>query len=199
VAPLAATRTHIELYRASMEERGLAASTVDRRLSTVCGYYRFAHLDGRIPSNPALHVRRPAVHPTTQRGTDRGELAAFLYSAERISPIHAALAVLLGLNGLRISEACSSNIEDLGFERGHRTLRILGKGNRPAVVPLVPRTTLGSSPSSAWRPWRRRCGYRSSPRTSTRCSPSATRRRDAGRADRRRPRPRRVHDDPGLG
>ena len=96
VAPLAATRTLIELYRASMEERGLAASTVDRRLSTVCGYYRFAHLDSRIQSNPALHVRRPVVHPTPQRGMDRGELAAFLYSAERISPIHAALAVLGG-------------------------------------------------------------------------------------------------------
>ena len=46
VAPLAATRTHIELYRAWMDERGLAASTVDRRLSKVCGYYRFAHIDG---------------------------------------------------------------------------------------------------------------------------------------------------------
>jgi site-specific recombinase XerD len=29
-----ATRTHLELYRTSMEERGLAASTIDRRLST---------------------------------------------------------------------------------------------------------------------------------------------------------------------
>src|SRR5215211_9540558 len=65
--PLQATRAHIELYRAWMEQRGLAASTVDRRLSTVCGYYRFAHLDGRIPANPALHVRRPHVHPTAQR------------------------------------------------------------------------------------------------------------------------------------
>jgi integrase len=71
---------------------------------------------------------------------DRGELAAFLYTAERISPLHAALAVLLGLNGLRVSEVCNANIEDLGVERGHRTLRIIGKGNRPAVVPLVPRT-----------------------------------------------------------
>ena len=53
---------------------------------------------------------------------------------------HAALAVLLGLNGLRVSEACATNIEDLGFERGHRTLRIVGKGNKPAVIPLVPRT-----------------------------------------------------------
>jgi integrase len=48
--------------------------------------------------------------------------------------------VLLGLNGLRVSEACSADIENLGFERGHRTLRIIGKGNKPAVIPLVPRT-----------------------------------------------------------
>lgn len=50
------------------------------------------------------------------------------------------MAVLLGLNGLRVSEACSTDIENLGFERGHRTLRIVGKGNRPAFIPLVPRT-----------------------------------------------------------
>ena len=97
VAPLAATRAHIELYRAWMDERGLAPSTVDRRLSTVCGYYRFAHIDGRIPANPAQYVRRPRVHPAAQRGMDRGELASFLYTAERTSPMHAALAVLLGL------------------------------------------------------------------------------------------------------
>ena len=52
-AAAAATRAHIELYRAWMEERGLAAATIDRRLSTVCGYYRFAHIDGRIgPTRP---------------------------------------------------------------------------------------------------------------------------------------------------
>lgn len=56
---LSATRPHIELYRSWMEQRGLAASTIDRRLSTVCGFYRFAHIDGRIGSNPAQYVRRP--------------------------------------------------------------------------------------------------------------------------------------------
>jgi len=137
---LSATRPHIELYRVAMEERGLAASTVDRRLSTVCGYYRFAHIDGRIASNPAQYVRRPKVPPSTARGLDRGELGTFLFTAERFDHAHAALAVLLGLNGLRVSEACGTNVEDLGFERGHRTLRIVGKGNKPAVIPLVPRT-----------------------------------------------------------
>jgi integrase len=70
---------------------------------------------------------------------DRSELGVFLFTAERYDRDHAALAVLLGLNGLRVSEACATNVEDLGFERGHRTLRIMGKGNKPATVPLVPR------------------------------------------------------------
>jgi len=137
---LAATRPHIELYRTWMEERGLAAATIDRRLSTVCGFYRFAHIDGRIAANPAQYVRRPQVHPSTARGLDRSELGVFLFTAEQYDRDHAALAVLLGLNGLRVSEACATNVEDLGIERGHRTLQILGKGNKPATIPLVPRT-----------------------------------------------------------
>ena len=140
VEVLQATRPHIELFRAWMEDRGLAPSTIDRRLSTVCGFYRFAHIDGRIGSNPAQYVRRPQVHPTDARGLDRSELGVFLFTAEQYDHHHAALAVLLGLNGLRVSEACAATIEDLGLERGHRTLRIIGKGNKPATIPLVPRT-----------------------------------------------------------
>jgi len=92
-----------------MDERGSPRPPSIGVCSTICGYYRFAHIDGRIRSNPAQYVRRPHVHPAAQRGMDRGELAAFLYTAERTSPMHAALAVLLGLNGLRVSEACGSN------------------------------------------------------------------------------------------
>jgi site-specific recombinase XerD len=53
IAVLEAGRAHIELFRTWMEDRGLAASTIDRRLSTVCSFYRFAHIDGRIRSKPA--------------------------------------------------------------------------------------------------------------------------------------------------
>jgi integrase/recombinase XerD len=83
LAVLQATRTHLKLYRTSIEERGLAASTIDRRLSTACGFYRFAHIDGRIASNPAQYVRRPTVYPSERRGLNGGELARFLPTAER--------------------------------------------------------------------------------------------------------------------
>jgi hypothetical protein len=55
-----------------MEERGLAPSTIDRRVSTACGFYRFAHIDGRIPSDPAQYVRRLTVHPSERPGPGPG-------------------------------------------------------------------------------------------------------------------------------
>ncbi|MEP7113304.1 MAG: site-specific integrase [Ilumatobacteraceae bacterium] len=108
---LAATRPHIELFRHHMEQRGLAASTIDRRLATVCGLYRFAHIDGRIASNPAQYVRRPKVHPSQGHGMDRTELGRFLITAEHFGHQRATLTVLLGLNGLRVSlERCPNGL-----------------------------------------------------------------------------------------
>ena len=51
------------------------------------------------------------------RGLDRSEFGVFLFTAERHDHDHAALAVLLGLNGLQVGEACATNVEDLGMER----------------------------------------------------------------------------------
>ena len=107
LAVLEARRPHIELYRASMEDRGLAASTVDRRLSTVCGLYRFPHIDGRIAASPAQYVRRPKVQPAEGHGTDGAELGTFLFTAERFNHRPRRPSVLLGLNGLRLSEAAN--------------------------------------------------------------------------------------------
>jgi integrase len=45
---------------------------------------------------------------------------------------------MLGLLGLRIFEACGSNITDVGEEHGHRVLRVVGKGSKVVLAPLPP-------------------------------------------------------------
>ena len=45
---------------------------------------------------------------------------------------------MLGLLGLRIFEATGSDIDDLGEQQGHRVLRVHGKGDKIALVPLPP-------------------------------------------------------------
>jgi hypothetical protein len=83
-----------------MEERGLAASTSDRRLTCACGCYRFAHIDGRISSNPAQFVRRPR-STLGAAGPRRRPAGALSVHRRRVDHALAALVVLLGLNGLR--------------------------------------------------------------------------------------------------
>jgi len=136
----AASRPHIEVYvRWLEEERHLAPATVARRLSTVIGFYRCLVIDGRLEKSPADYVRRPRVSPDSQAlGLDRMQLGALVATARAAGPMDAALITCLGLLGLRISEACGIDLEDFGAERGHRTLHIVGKGGKPALIPLQP-------------------------------------------------------------
>jgi integrase/recombinase XerD len=51
---------------------------------------------------------------------------------------HGALAYLLGINALRASEAAAVKIEDYQETlRGHRVLHLVGKGTKPATMPLT--------------------------------------------------------------
>ena len=45
---------------------------------------------------------------------------------------------MLGLLDLRIFEATSVDVADLGEEHGHRVLRVCGKGSKVVLVPLPP-------------------------------------------------------------
>ncbi len=138
--PFAARRGHLELWARDMEAHGRAASTVARRLSTVAGFYRFAVIDGLVEHSPAEFVRRPKIDTgSTTLGLDRMELGAFIAQGAAGSVMDNAVACLLGLLGLRVSEACGIDIEDLAIERGHRTVTVLGKGSKLALIPLPPR------------------------------------------------------------
>ena len=133
-------RGHVELWARTMEDAGLARATIGRRLSTVAGFYRFAVIDGVLEHSPAEYVRRPKIDTeSTTLGLDRMELGAFIAQGAAAGPTDHALACLLGLLGLRVGEACSIDIEALSTERGHRTVTVLGKGSKLAVMPLPPR------------------------------------------------------------
>jgi integrase/recombinase XerD len=44
-------------------------------------------------------------------------------------------------NALRVSEACGADLCELALANGHRVVRIVGKGNQPALIPLAPRAS----------------------------------------------------------
>ena len=133
-------RAHIELYIRGLSERGLMDSSVVTMMHAVRGFFRFAHIDGLIAADPAVYARLPKVHRDGSRthGLDRLELIRFLQVAQTITVHHGALAFLLGINALRASEAAAVRIEDYAETmRGHRVLHLVGKGNKPATMPVT--------------------------------------------------------------
>lgn len=133
-------RAHVELYIHHLGENGLMDSSVITMMNGVRGFFRFAHIDGRIPADPAVYARLPKLHHDESRtqGLDRLELIRFLQTAPTITVHHGALAYLLGINALRASEAAAVRIEDYAQTlRGHRVLRLVGKGNKPATMPIT--------------------------------------------------------------
>ena len=136
-----ARRADIECFARDLETRGRARATITRRLCTIAGFYRYAVEEDLLDHSPAAHVRRPRLdYESHAVGLDRHELGALLVAAGLGSPAEHALISLLALNGLRVSEATGANIENLGVERGHRTLVITRKGGKVVTIPLAPRT-----------------------------------------------------------
>jgi site-specific recombinase XerD len=139
--PLGVGRVEIERYvRWLQEVRRYQPSTVSRRLSVEVGFYRVCVIDQILAHSPADYVRRPpmpAESPTL--GLGHLQFEALLTTARLSANSNDfALIAMLGLLGLRIFEACSANIGDLGEEHGHRVLKVRGKGDKTVLVQLPP-------------------------------------------------------------
>ena len=140
-APVPGPPRRHRVFARDLEIRGRARATITRRLCTIAGFYRYAVEEDLLEHSPAAHVRRPRLdYDSHATGLDRNELGALLVAAGLGPPAEHALISLLALNGLRVSEATGANIENLGVERGHRTLVITRKGGKVVTIPLAPRT-----------------------------------------------------------
>jgi integrase/recombinase XerD len=135
-------RTHVELYLRELEQQLPQPSnaTLYRRISTLSSWFAWLEDEDVMVGNPAARVRRPSRHPRPQPWLDRNELTDLLTAAEDDGGYPYALVCLLALNGLRVSEACQADIADLGGWRYQPTLQVLGKGGKPALIVLNPRT-----------------------------------------------------------
>ncbi|MFY1576555.1 tyrosine-type recombinase/integrase [Verrucosispora sp. WMMD703] len=151
--PLRANFLHVNEYGRALENsvsartgRPLTAATVARKLSALSSWYDFLVKLRAVELNPVAGADRPRVdrdHSATV-GLAPDEVDALLAAAEaETGPTaarnRAAVALLADL-GLRVGELVSLDLTDLGAERGHRSVRFVGKGGRSRRRALTPGT-----------------------------------------------------------
>lgn len=122
-------------------QRGDARSTLARRSAAVRSFFRWATEQELISHDPSLRLIAPKKGRTLPTVASRDAMSALLdahrETAQAGDPIalrdHAILELLYG-SGIRVSELCGLDIDDLDLDRG--TARVLGKGSKERVVPF---------------------------------------------------------------
>lgn len=122
-------------------QRGDARSTLARRAAAARSFFGWAHEQGIIPHDPSLRLIAPKKGRTLPTVASKDAIRTLLdthrTAAETGDPIalrdHAVLELLYG-SGIRVSELCGMDVDDLDLDRG--TARVLGKGAKERVVPF---------------------------------------------------------------
>lgn len=139
--PLSITKLNLDHFRIYLEEeRHNSVGSVNSRLTMLKGFYRYCVEEGCMTQSPAERLKIPKIQrdDTKLIGISRLEFSTLIQIAKTSSPEKWALVSLMGLMGLRVSEAISINVEDIhGENRGYRTLSIIGKGSKPATIPIT--------------------------------------------------------------
>jgi integrase/recombinase XerD len=154
LAPLRASFLDVNAYGRDLEAtvdprsgRPLTPATVARKLSALSSWYDFLTKLRAVEANPVAGADRPKVardHSSTV-GLTPEEVDALLAAADADTGPHAArnraAVALLADLGLRVGELVSLDLDDIGYERGHRSVRFTGKGGQPRRRALTPGTS----------------------------------------------------------
>jgi integrase/recombinase XerD len=146
VEVLTGGRVQVDLWVRTQQAAGAGDASIRRRLSGIGSFYRYCLVHGLAAADPTAGVTRPRVDPdyTATVGLSREQGRALIAAADAdTGPARlrsAAVIRLLLHNALRVDEMLGADITDLGSDRGHQVLTVLGKGNRRAKVPLSPST-----------------------------------------------------------
>lgn len=138
--PRDARRADVDIYARTLAH--LADSSRARKLSNLSSWYAYFVSNDLLATNPVQAVKRPRVdHDSSPTiGLTGEEAGRFMQAARRqtgsTSIRDAALLGTLAELGLRVSEALGLDFEDLRHNRGHRTVRVVGKGGKVREIPV---------------------------------------------------------------
>jgi integrase/recombinase XerC len=132
-----ATPHQLRRWLAHLSTRGYARSSIARKAAAVRAFYRFAVRRGQLATSPASLLASPKLPLRLPPVLKASEAAALVASPGPEDPWairDRAVLELLYATGLRVSELCGLDLDDVDLDHGR--VRVLGKGERERDVPF---------------------------------------------------------------
>lgn len=128
-------------WLAAQAGSGVARTTLARRTSAVKTFTAWASRRGLLATDPAVRLQIPKARRTLpavlRQDQALAAMAAAHSGAQQGDPLalrDRLIVELLYATGIRVSELCGLDLDDVDIER--RLLRVLGKGNKQRTTPF---------------------------------------------------------------
>jgi integrase/recombinase XerC len=124
-------------YLANLHDRGLARTSIARRLATLRSLFRYLMRRGRVRVNPAREVRTPSLpgRLPAHLPIDQSDALFRQPPGDEAADLRdRALLEVLYATGVRVAELAGLDMEDTDLAEG--SVRVLGKGRKERIVPL---------------------------------------------------------------
>lgn len=135
-SPEDATEADILAYSKDMKSSGLAASTINRKMTSIRTFFRFLRTEDRIDSNPAAYIKAPKVERKAVDYLTVEEVDRLLKLPDKNIKGMRDLAILelMYATGTRVNEIVAADLDDVNLRIGF--LSCPGEGGRARIVPI---------------------------------------------------------------
>lgn len=131
------SQMHIREYIRSLNEKGLAASSIARIFSSIRSYHKFLSAESYVNENPTLILTSPKAPKKLPHVLMEEEISAIINAVVetfQYSKRDKAIIEMLYSCGLRVSELCALSLNNLYLNDD--MIRIMGKGSKERLLPV---------------------------------------------------------------
>jgi integrase/recombinase XerC len=129
----------VRRYLAHLAERQYSRATMARKLATLRSFYKFLMRRSYVQSNPVAPIRTPKQEkrlPKCLTIDDVRKLLAMPDDGSLLGTRDRAMLETLYSTGVRVSELCDLNLEDIDLVGG--VIHVRGKGKKERISPVGP-------------------------------------------------------------
>lgn len=110
--------------------RSYKPKTSHRIISTLSSFYRFLYTQGAVTANPLTGIDRPRIKQQDIKYLKHNQVLRLIDSIE--DPRDKLIVRTIYATGVRVSELCNMDIENIDFDE--HTIKIRGKGDKTRIV-----------------------------------------------------------------
>lgn len=152
IEPVEIDSLTIGAFVADLHRRGIARSSIARKLATLRSFFRYLCREGVLQANPAKLVPTPKLPKRLPAYLTVDEVHRLLVppsEKDAASARDLAILELFYASGIRLSELTGLDVRDMDIQEG--LVRVKGKGGKERIVPIGSKATAALRHYLGWR------------------------------------------------